>query len=85
MKRGAPVYDRATSAAGRLLLLRVLQRSTADAVAGRCRVDPSRLSRWALGQDRPCARARALLEHVYAIPASACGRAPVPQSEPGSV
>lgn len=53
---------------GRRALLAVLQRTTAVYVAARCGVSPSRVSRWASGQGRPSARARARLRDNYRIP-----------------
>lgn len=53
---------------GRRALLAVLQRTTAAFVAARCGVTPSRISRWASGDGRPSAKARARLLHIYGIP-----------------
>lgn len=54
--------------AGRRALLAVLQRTTTIYVAARCGVTPSRVTRWASGDGRPSARARARLRDNYGIP-----------------
>lgn len=56
---------------GRRALLSVLQRTTAQFVAARCRVAPSRVSEWASGKSRPSAVSRSLLRAAYGIDESA--------------
>lgn len=56
---------------GRRLLLAVLQRTRGIYVAARCRVHPSRVSRWVSGEDVPSPKARELLFANYGIPVDA--------------
>lgn len=58
------------------MLIALLQRTKAYFVAGRCRVHPSQVSRWASGERAPGPRARELLERGsgYGIPAAAWDR-----------
>ena len=83
MTLGRRFYDRELSKIGRLRLLRLLQLTTATAIAARCRVTQQAVSSWAAGSTRPCARAAAVLEHVYAIPVSAWGEPVTRTSRPG--
>lgn len=83
MTVGRTFYDRAKSAAGRRLLLRVLQRVSQVGVGARCRVSQFAVSKWASGRDRPCARAQGVLLEVYAIPLSAWGELRTRTSRPG--
>lgn len=55
---------------GRAALLAILARADVrrHEIARRCRVSPSRVSKWASGLTKPSARARAVLEETYRIP-----------------
>ena len=58
---------------GRRLLIALLQRTKARAVAARCSVQPPAVSKWASGYQRPAPRARRELESNYGIAASLWG------------
>jgi transcriptional regulator with XRE-family HTH domain len=60
-------------ARGRRLLIAVLQMTPAVEVAARCGVHKSNVSRWLAGYQTPCDVARARLQSIYGIPASAWG------------
>jgi len=55
---------------GRVLLLAVLQRTTACDVAARCCVSSQVISDWASGRRQPCLQSRNALASQYGIPAS---------------
>lgn len=55
------------SAAARLALLAVLQRTTAREVALRCRVTRSCVSSWGSGKSVPSPRAQVALSDIYGI------------------
>jgi transcriptional regulator with XRE-family HTH domain len=53
---------------GRRLLLAVLQRTTVEYVARRCRVTPGAVYQWTSGNNNPGPRARRALHDSYQIP-----------------
>lgn len=61
---------------GRRLLRAVLQRTTAIAVAARCRVSQPTVTLWALGERNPNDGHRRKLEELYGIPPAAWGAVP---------